>query len=46
MSPTWVDAIIRNPFTGRTTAVKAVVNTGTTLSAVPRKLQKSFSYPL
>jgi clan AA aspartic protease len=34
----WIDAIIRNPFTNRAVAVKAPVNTGATLTVVPRRI--------
>jgi predicted aspartyl protease len=40
----WIDAVIRNPFMNRAVAVEALVDTGATLSVVPRKLLKNYSY--
>jgi predicted aspartyl protease len=38
MGLAWVDAVIKSPFTDRAVAVKALVDTGATLTVVPRKI--------
>jgi clan AA aspartic protease len=38
MGLVWVDAVIKSPFTGRAVAVKALVDTGATLTVVPRRI--------
>ena len=34
----WVEAVIANPFTGKSLSVKALVDTGTTFTIVPRRV--------
>jgi clan AA aspartic protease len=41
-----IDAIIKNPFTNRAVAVKALVDTGATLSVVPRKVADKLQLPV
>jgi len=38
MGYAWVDAVIKNPFTGRSISVKALVDTGATLTVIPRRI--------
>jgi len=38
MGLVWIDVAIRNPSTGRAVAVKALVDTGVTLSVIPRRI--------
>jgi predicted aspartyl protease len=42
----WVDAVIKNPFTGRGISVKALVDTGATLTVVPRKIVEELQLPM
>jgi clan AA aspartic protease len=46
MGPVWIDAVIRSPSTDRATTVKALVDTGATLSAVPRKIAVELQLPV
>ena len=46
MSPVWIDAVIRNPFTDRAMAVKALVDTGAMLSAIPRRVANELQLPV
>jgi clan AA aspartic protease len=46
MDLVWVDANIRNPSTDRATTVKALVDTGATLSVVPRKIAVELQLPV
>jgi clan AA aspartic protease len=46
MSPVWIDAVIRNPFTDRAVAVKALVDTGVTLTVVPRRIAEELQLPV
>jgi clan AA aspartic protease len=38
MSLIWIDAVIRNPFTGKAITAKALVGTGIILTVVPRRV--------
>jgi clan AA aspartic protease len=42
----WVDAVIKNPFSGRSVSVKALVDTGATLTIVPRKVADELALPV
>jgi len=42
----WIDAVIRSPSTDRATTVKALVDTGATLSVVPRKIAVELQLPV
>jgi clan AA aspartic protease len=46
MSFIWVDAVIRSPSTDRAVTVKALVDTGATLTAVPRKIAVELQLPV
>jgi clan AA aspartic protease len=46
MSLVRIDAVIRNPSTDRATTVKALVDTGATLSVVPRKIAIELQLPV
>jgi clan AA aspartic protease len=46
MDLVWIDAVIRNPSTGRAVAVKALVDTGATLSVVPRRITEELQLPV
>jgi clan AA aspartic protease len=41
-----IDATIRNSSTGKAVAVKALIDTGATLSVVPRKIVEELQLPL
>jgi clan AA aspartic protease len=41
-----VDTIIRNPFTGKATTVKAFIDTGVTYSVVPRRVAEELQLPV
>jgi clan AA aspartic protease len=41
-----VDAVIKNPFTGRSISVKAIVNTSTMLSVIPRRVADKLQLPV
>jgi clan AA aspartic protease len=42
----WVDTIIRNPFTGKATTVKAFIDTGVIHSIVPRRVAEELQLPV
>jgi clan AA aspartic protease len=42
----WVDAMIKSSFTGRGISVKAFVDTGATLTVVPRKIVEELQLPV
>jgi len=46
MGLVWIDAIIRNPFTNKAVAVKALVDAGATLTVVPRKIADELQLPV
>ena len=46
MGYVWVDAIIKNPFTGKSISVKALVDTGATLTVIPRKIANERGLPM
>ena len=46
MSLVWVDAVIRSPFTDRAVAMKALVDTGVTLTVVPRRIVEELQLPV
>jgi predicted aspartyl protease len=46
MSYVWVDAIIKNPFTGKSASAKALVDTGATLTVIPRKVADRLALPV
>jgi aspartyl protease family protein len=46
MGLVWVDAVIRSPFTNRAVAVKALVDTGATLTVVPRRVADELQLPV
>jgi clan AA aspartic protease len=46
MSIIWIDAVIRNPFTGKAITAKALVDTGTTLTVVPRRVAEELQLPV
>jgi len=46
MSLVWVEAVIRNPNTGRHATVKALVDTGATLAVVPRRIAEGLQLPV
>jgi clan AA aspartic protease len=46
MSLVRIDAVIRNPSTDRATTVKALVDTGATLSVIPRKIAIELQLPV
>jgi len=46
MGLVWVDAVIRSPFTDRAVAVKALVDTGATLTVVPRRIAEELQLPV
>ena len=46
MSLVWVDAVIRSPFTDRAVTVKALVDTGAMLSAIPRRVANELQLPV
>jgi clan AA aspartic protease len=41
-----VDVIIKNPFTGKSISVKALVDTGATLTVIPRKIANELGLPM
>ena len=45
MGLVWVEVVVRNPDTGRHTAAKALVDTGATLTAVPRRIAEELQLP-
>jgi len=46
MGLVWIDAVIRSPSTGGAVAVKALVDTGATLSVVPRRIAEELQLPV
>jgi predicted aspartyl protease len=42
----WVEAVIRNPFTGRSTSSKALVDTRATDTVIPRKIAEELQLPV
>jgi len=42
----WVEAVIMNPFTGRSASVKALVDTGATDTVIPRKIAEELQLPV
>jgi clan AA aspartic protease len=42
----WVDAVIANPFTGKSLSVKALVDTGATDTVIPRKVVEELQLPV
>ena len=46
MGYVWVDAVLKNPFTSRSVSVKALVDTGATLTVVPRKIADELGLPV
>jgi clan AA aspartic protease len=46
MSLTLIGTVIRNPFTGKATTAKAPVDTGTILTAVPRRVADELQLPV
>jgi aspartyl protease family protein len=46
MSLSWIDAVIRNPFTGKAITAKALVDTDATLSVVPRRIAEELQLPV
>jgi clan AA aspartic protease len=46
MGLVWIDTVIRSPSTDRATIVKALVDTGATLSVIPRKIAVELQLPV
>jgi clan AA aspartic protease len=46
MGYVWVDTIVKNPFTGRSVSVRAIVGAGAMLSMVPRKIADELGLPV
>jgi clan AA aspartic protease len=46
MSLIWIDAVIRNPFTGKAITAKALVDTSATLTVVPRRVAEELQLPV
>ena len=46
MGHIWVEAVIRNPFTGGSAFVKALVDTGATDTVIPRKIAEELQLPV
>ena len=46
MNLTQIGAVIRNPFTGKATTAKALVDTGTILTVVPRRVADELQLPV
>jgi clan AA aspartic protease len=46
MGYAWVDAVIKNPFSGRSISVKALVDTGATLTVIPRRIADELALPV
>jgi aspartyl protease family protein len=42
----WVDAVIGNPFTGRSVSARALVDTGATYSVIPRRVFEELKLPV
>jgi clan AA aspartic protease len=45
VEPIWVEAVIRNPFTGKSASVKALVDTGATDAVIPKKIAEELQLP-
>lgn len=46
MGYVWVEAVVRSPSTGRSASIKALVDTGATLSVVPRRVADELGLPV
>jgi len=46
MGYVWVDAVLKNPLTGRSVSVKALVDTGATLATIPRRVADELELPV
>jgi len=46
MGYAWVDAVIKNPFSSRSISLKALVDTGATLTVIPRKVADELQLPV
>jgi hypothetical protein len=46
MGLVWVEAVIKNPNTGRHTTAKALVDTGATLTVLPRRIAEELQLPV
>ena len=46
MGYAWVDAVIKNSFSGRSISVKALVDTGATLTVIPRRIADELALPV
>jgi clan AA aspartic protease len=46
MGHIWVEALIENSITGKSVRVRALVDTGTTFTIVPRKVFKELQLPI
>jgi len=46
MGYVWVDAALKNPFTGRSISVKAPVDTGVTLTVISHKVADELGLPV
>jgi Predicted aspartyl protease len=46
MSLTQIGAVIRNPFTGKAITAKALVDTGATLTVLPRRIAEELQLPV
>jgi clan AA aspartic protease len=42
----WVDAVIGNPFTGRSVSARAFIDTGATYSVIPRRVFEELQLPV
>jgi clan AA aspartic protease len=42
----WVEAVIRNPFTGKSVSIKALVDTGATDTVIPRSIAEELQLPV
>jgi len=46
MGPVWIDSVVRSPSTDRAVAVKALMDTGATLTMVPRRIDGELQLPV
>ena len=46
MSLTQIGTVIKNPFTGKAITTKALVDTGATLTVIPRKIAEELQLPV
>jgi clan AA aspartic protease len=46
MNLTRISTVIRNPFTGKAITTKALVNTGATLTVIPRRIAEELQLPV